>query len=85
MVSAVITSRAVLGRSDDVIVTGGENVQPFMVEEALRTIDGVEDVCVVGLDDDEWGQVVGAVCVVAPAVAGRDSFPSSSNAITWYS
>ncbi len=62
----------VLGRSDDVIVTGGENVQPFAVEEALRAIEGVEDACVVGMDDEEWGQVVGAVCVLAPPALGVD-------------
>lgn len=48
----------VLGRADDVIVTGGENVNPEQVEAVLRGHDGVDEVCVVGVDDDEWGQVV---------------------------
>lgn len=51
----------ILGRSDTVIVTGGENVDPERVEAALRAQRGVEDAVVVGIPDAEWGQVV--VCV----------------------
>ena len=69
----------VLGRADDVIVSGGENVLPFTVEESIRACSGVLDVCVVGLPDQEWGEVVAAVCVVSPGVeyghrTGRVSF-----------
>jgi O-succinylbenzoic acid--CoA ligase len=53
----------VLGRADDVIVTGGEKVPPVLVERALATVEGVLEACVVGLPDDEWGQVVAAVVV----------------------
>ncbi|MFS8098014.1 o-succinylbenzoate--CoA ligase [Lentzea alba] len=53
----------VLGRADDVIVTGGEKVPPVLVERALATVDGVLEACVVGLPDEEWGQVVAAVVV----------------------
>ncbi|HEU4319276.1 MAG TPA: AMP-binding protein [Acidimicrobiia bacterium] len=48
----------VIGRADAVIVTGGENVNPEQVEAVLREHEGVVDACVVGVDDDEWGQVV---------------------------
>ena len=44
------------GRRGDLIVTGGENVRPQRVEEALRRHPGVADVAVVGRDDREWGQ-----------------------------
>jgi O-succinylbenzoic acid--CoA ligase len=54
----------VLGRADDVIVTGGEKVPPVLVERALATVDGVLEACVVGVPDDEWGQVVAAAVVV---------------------
>ena len=54
---------SVLGRRGDVIVTGGEKVWPDPVERALRTVEGVADVAVVGRPDDEWGQVVTAVVV----------------------
>lgn len=58
----------VLGRADDVIVTGGEKVPPVLVERALATVEGVLEACVVGVPDDEWGQAV-AVAVVARGVA----------------
>lgn len=52
----------VLGRADDVIVTGGENVVPAQVERALLAVDGVREACVVGVPDAEWGaRVVAAV------------------------
>ncbi len=50
----------VLGRGDDVIVTGGENVMPGRVEEAIRRCPGVADAAVVGLADPEWGRAVAA-------------------------
>jgi O-succinylbenzoic acid--CoA ligase len=53
----------VLGRADDVIVTGGEKVPPVLVERALAAVAGVREVCVVGVPDDEWGQVVVAAVV----------------------
>lgn len=54
----------ILGRADDVIITGGENVHPFVVEEALRERSSVADACVFGLPDDEWGQKVAALVVL---------------------
>ncbi|MEU0877941.1 o-succinylbenzoate--CoA ligase [Lentzea sp. NPDC005914] len=54
----------VLGRADDVIVTGGEKVPPVLVERALATVDGVLEACVVGVPDEEWGHVVAAAVVV---------------------
>ena len=60
----------VLGRADDVIVIGGEKVPPVLVERALATVEGVLEACVVGVPDDEWGQVVAA------AVVARGGSPS---------
>lgn len=60
----------VLGRADDVIVTGGEKVAPAAVERVLAAQAGVAAVCVVGLPDPEWGQVVAAAIV--PSGAGPD-------------
>lgn len=67
----------VLGRGDVVIVSGGENVDPVRVEEAIRAVDGVTDVIVVGVPDDLWGMRVTAVYsgsvaddVVAGAMTG---------------
>jgi O-succinylbenzoic acid--CoA ligase len=53
----------VLGRIDDVIVTGGINVAPGPVEAAIKRLAGVEDAVVVGVPDKTWGQVVTAVIV----------------------
>lgn len=50
----------VLGRMDDVIVTGGENVMPAAVERVLAGLPGVSEVAVVGVEDDRWGSVVAA-------------------------
>jgi O-succinylbenzoic acid--CoA ligase len=54
---------SVHGRQGDLIISGGENIWPEAVEDALRTLASVEDVCVVGIPDAEWGQQVCA-CVV---------------------
>jgi O-succinylbenzoic acid--CoA ligase len=55
----------VLGRADDVIVTGGVNVAPVAVEAVLGELLDAE-VCVVGVPDDEWGQAVVAVVASLP-------------------
>jgi O-succinylbenzoic acid--CoA ligase len=53
----------VSGRVDAVIVTGGENVDPVRVEIELLAHSGVDDVVVVGIPDEEWGEIVAAVYV----------------------
>ncbi|UPV76247.1 o-succinylbenzoate--CoA ligase [Halorussus limi] len=53
----------VLNRREDRIITGGENVHPGEVVEALREHPDVRDAAVVGLDDDEWGERVAALVV----------------------
>lgn len=55
----------IFGRCDDVIITGGENVHPFVVEEALRALSAIVDACVFGLEDAEWGQIVAAAVVLS--------------------
>ncbi|WP_136602449.1 o-succinylbenzoate--CoA ligase [Salinigranum halophilum] len=55
----------VLGRVDDQIITGGENVHPREVADVLREHPQVDDVVVVGVPDDEWGELVGALVVGA--------------------
>jgi fatty-acyl-CoA synthase len=48
----------VVGRADDMVVVGGENVYPEEVEAVIAQVDGVADVAVVGTDDEEMGQVL---------------------------
>jgi 2-furoate---CoA ligase len=50
----------VTGRLDDLIITGGENVSPVDVENALSTHPAVAEVAVAGLADEQWGKVVTA-------------------------
>ena len=56
----------VLGRLDDVIITGGVKVEPRRGEEVLTAIDGVAEACVVGLPDEKWGSRVVAAVVLEP-------------------
>lgn len=53
----------VTGRLDDVIIRGGENLSPGEIEDVMLLHPGVREVCVLGLPDDEWGEVVAAVVV----------------------
>jgi len=58
----------VLGRADDVIVTGGVNVAPAEVEATLVADPAIAAACVVGVPDARWGQrVVAAVVAADPA------------------
>ncbi len=56
----------VVGRVDDVIITGGEKVHPTTVEDALTRVPGVAAACVVGVPDPSWGQLVAAAIVAGP-------------------
>lgn len=57
------------GRSDDVIVTGGEKVVAGAVEAALTGWQGLGEVAVVGVPDDEWGTAVVAVATLSPGAS----------------
>ncbi|MGH3328634.1 MAG: AMP-binding enzyme, partial [Streptomycetales bacterium] len=48
---------------DDMVITGGENVYPIEVEDALARCPGVADAAVAGLPDEKWGQAVTAFVV----------------------
>ncbi|MGA7803813.1 AMP-binding protein [Bradyrhizobium sp.] len=50
----------VTGRTDDMIITGGENVSPVEIESCLSLHPGVSEVAVVGLSDEKWGKIVAA-------------------------
>ena len=55
----------IVGRKDDMLISGGENVHPVQVEEALNEHPGVNDSLVVGIPDERWGQLVVAYVVAA--------------------
>ena len=46
------------GRDGDLIITGGENVWPEVVEDSLRDFESITDLCVAGVPDHEWGHAV---------------------------
>ena len=52
----------IVGRIDNMIISGGENIYPEEVEEAVECHKDVEEAVVVGLEDEEWGHRV--ACVV---------------------
>lgn len=53
----------IVGRKDEMIISGGENVFPAQVESVLESHPGVAESLVVGLADPEWGQQVAAYVV----------------------
>jgi acyl-CoA synthetase (AMP-forming)/AMP-acid ligase II len=52
------------GRTDDVIVRGGENISPGEIEDVLLAHPSVMDAAVIGVQDDVWGEAVAAAVVV---------------------
>lgn len=53
----------IVGRKDDMLITGGENVHPVQVEEALNEHAGIIDSMVIGVPDERWGQRVVAYII----------------------
>jgi malonyl-CoA/methylmalonyl-CoA synthetase len=53
----------ILGRSKELIISGGYNVYPREVEDVMRRHPEVEDVAVIGIPSNEWGEVVTAFVV----------------------
>lgn len=68
-----------LGRKDEMIISGGYNIAPREVEDALYRYDGVQEAAVVGEPDAEWGQAVVAYVVL------RDGSHASSRDLLAYS
>lgn len=62
----------VLGRRDDTIITGGENVRPEEIESVLTECAEIVEAAVVGMPDEQWGQRVVAVLVPASAPFGPE-------------
>jgi len=53
----------IVSRKDDMIISGGENIYPVQVEEALNQHPGVQESVVCGVPDEKWGQLVAAYVV----------------------
>jgi long-chain acyl-CoA synthetase len=61
------------GRRTDLIISGGVNVYPLEVENALREHPGVDDIAVYGVPDERWGQRVCAAVVGSATAADLDA------------
>ena len=59
-------SVTVVGRSKDMIISGGENIYPAEIEHALLTHPWVSECAVVAQADTRWGEVAVAVVVLVP-------------------
>ena len=62
----------VAGRKKDMIITGGENVYPMEVENALLEHAAVAEAAVFGIPSERWGEEVCAVVVLNPDMAVTD-------------
>lgn len=52
------------GRAKDLIIRAGENIAPNEVEQALEGHESVDEVAVIGIPDDQWGERIRAVVVL---------------------
>jgi acyl-CoA synthetase (AMP-forming)/AMP-acid ligase II len=60
------------GRQDDLIIRGGENVSPQEIEDVVREYPQVRDCIILGLEDAEWGEVVGGLIECAAGSVDAD-------------
>jgi len=56
-------------RMKDIIVSGGENISPTEVENAIFGCPGVADVAVIGIPSAQWGEEVKAIVVLSPGAS----------------
>jgi len=66
------------GRRHDLIISGGVNVYPAEIENVLAAVDGVTEVAVFGLPDEQWGQRV-CVAFVATDAAAEDALRTAAS------
>src|SRR5205085_1103798 len=59
----------IVDRKKDMFISGGENVYPAEVEQALSSLPAIAEVCVIAVKDERWGEVGRAVVVPAPGAS----------------
>jgi acyl-CoA synthetase (AMP-forming)/AMP-acid ligase II len=68
---------SIVGRSKEIIRTGGESVAPVEIDQILAGMPGVVDIAVAGVPDVAWGEVITAFAVLEPgAVVTLDDLQS---------
>ncbi|NYG60734.1 acyl-CoA synthetase (AMP-forming)/AMP-acid ligase II [Nocardioides daedukensis] len=65
-------------RKKDVIITGGENVSSIEVEDVLFSHPAVQEVAVIGVPSEKWGETIKALVVLAP-----DEHATEADLIAW--
>ncbi len=60
------------GRDDEMIISGGENVFPREVEDLLHEHDAIEEVAILGVEDDKFGQRLRAFVVLRPGAKATE-------------
>ena len=60
---------AIVGRAKDMIISGGFNIYPADLEDALIAEEGVAEAAVVGVESDQWGETPVGFIVTKPGVA----------------
>lgn len=61
------------GRSAEIIISGGVNIYPQEVDNALLQHPAVEDACTIGVPNKEWGEEVKSVILLTPDAVGSDA------------
>ncbi|MGL1932636.1 MAG: AMP-binding protein [Desulfotalea sp.] len=77
---------AITGRIKDMIIRGGENIYPKEIEDFLHHMDGVQDVQVVGVPSEKYGEQPGAFVVPYPDadITPQDIIDYCQDKIAWY-
>ena len=74
----------VSGRADDMIVTGGENVQPSEVERVLLATPGVRAALVFGVPDPRWGELVAVALVMEERASVTEALETACRELASY-
>lgn len=53
----------IIDRKKNIIIRGGENLSPAAIEKKISSLEGIKDVCVVGVPNEKYGEVVAAYIV----------------------
>ncbi|HCO60600.1 MAG TPA: hypothetical protein DIT58_10450, partial [Porticoccaceae bacterium] len=69
------------GRIDDMIISGGMNILPSAVEDAVLSHEAVSEAAVIGLPDEQWGQRVVAFVVKRSEISAEalDSYVQNTD------
>ncbi|MCP3892925.1 MAG: AMP-binding protein, partial [Desulfobulbaceae bacterium] len=77
---------AITGRIKDMIIRGGENIYPKEIEDYLHHMEGIQDVQVVGVPSEKYGEQPGAFVIPYPDadITPQDVIDFCQGKIAWY-